>query len=190
MNRAERVYRADPRRRLLTHVAVMPGWHKAVLILALILTLGGIGGRSMARAGSDAHLQFSSSGEAKGKSHAQTSQLAAVSSLAGPATVLGISVLAGFVAGWYFRRFLMPMCLAVVVLLGGLWALAHFGMIHPETWTAAAASAKGAKSATAKDAAAGLSFTQYATMLKDLCLAHLPASGGGLFAACLGFRRW
>src|SRR5438874_7945224 len=110
MTRAERVRRADPHRHFLTHCAVMPAWHKAVILLAVLLAVGGVAGTLFARSGSDAQLHISATTSAPGGSKSgaasaangkqssseSVQSLGSLSRVCGPAMMIGICALVGF----------------------------------------------------------------------------------------------
>jgi hypothetical protein len=183
MTRAERVRRADPNRHFLTHLAVMPAWHKAVIALAMLLGIAGLTGHLMAKSGNgDANHAQTSSASASGDSVA-SQQLTKYSPIA---MTIGVAVLAGFTFGWFFRAFLAPAVVCVVLIAGGIGALAHFGYVHPEAWLPHA-NAKGGNNA---DPNGGTWLTQYAMHFKNLVMGHVATTSTGFVAACLGFRRW
>ena len=181
MTRAERVRRSDPNSHFLTHCAVMPGWHKLVVIAAFLLAIAGLTGVMIARSGGDAHLQFSSKNNdaaAGADKHAPAAEppvhVGSLSRAAMPAMVVGVSVLAGFVGGWFLRAYLVQgMCL-VILAVAGLWGLSHFGVLHL---------GDGSSGPAAWLLACGIH-------VKSAALAHLPSAGSGVLAALLGFRRW
>src|SRR5205807_4909847 len=173
----------------LTHCAVMPGWHKLVVLLAFFLAVAGFAGVLVARSVTDPHVQISSRSNTPGASdkQAQSDSVQHVGSLsraAMPAMVIGVSVLAGFVGGWLLRAYLVPGMSLAVIAVACVWALSHFGILH---LGGSSADASGNPAAAGGPAAW---FAEYAMHLKDAALAHLPSAGGGTFAAFLGFRRW
>jgi hypothetical protein len=183
MTRAERVRRADPNKHFLTHLAVMPAWHKAVIALAMLLGIAGLTGHLMAKSGNDTgHAQTSSASSSSDSVASQ--QLTKYSPIA---MTIGVAVLAGFTFGWFFRAFLAPAVVAAVLIAGGIGALAHFGYVHPETWLPHA-SAKGGNGSA--DPNGGTWLTQYAMHVKNLVMGHVATTSTGFVAACLGFRRW
>jgi hypothetical protein len=184
MTRAERVRRADPNRHFLTHLAVMPAWHKAVIALAMLLGIAGLTGHLMAKSGNDtAHAQTSSASKSTGDSVASQQQLTKYSPIA---MTIGVAVLAGFTFGWFFRAFLAPAVVCAVLIAGGIGALAHFGYVHPEAWLPHA----NAKGGGSNDPNSASWLTQYAMHLKNLVMGHVATTSTGVVAACLGFRRW
>jgi hypothetical protein len=186
MTRAERVRRADPNRHFLTHLAVMPAWHKAVIALAMLLGIAGLTGHLMAKSGNGDtnHAQNSS---ASSSGFASQQQIDSLSKYSPIAMTIGVAVLAGFTFGWFFRAFLAPAVVAAVLIAGGIGALAHFGYVHPEAWLPHA-SAKGGNSSA--DPTGGTWLTQYAMHVKNLVMGHVATTSTGFVAACLGFRRW
>src|SRR5258706_11601908 len=105
------------------HVKTMPRWHKAVLVMGVVLALAGGAGWVMGRNGNDGQARVTSTGSPApagsskfiddnggggGSPVAIDPQTAPsiISRLSPNATRIGVSVLAGFVLGWLFRAFL------------------------------------------------------------------------------------
>src|SRR5437763_12413727 len=122
MTKSERVRRADPHRHFLTHCAVMPGWHKAVILLAALLAVGGLAGTLYAR----------SVGNAPDNKHASESLMSVGSMIRAstPALMIGASILIGFVGGWFFRAYLVPAAGLAFLAVAVMFALSHFGVLH------------------------------------------------------------
>jgi uncharacterized membrane protein (Fun14 family) len=183
MTKSERARRADPHRHFLTHCAVMPGWHKAVILLAALLAVAGLAGTLYARSSTPATSAPDKQATASAMS------LGSIIRLSTPAMMIGASVLVGFIGGWFFRAYLLVGAGVALLGLAGVFALSHFGILHlGATGAADAHAASGGKAAGASGGVGG--FTQYAVQLKDVALAHLPSTGSGIVAAFLGFRRW
>ena len=184
MTKSERARRADPHRHFLTHCAVMPGWHKAVILLAALLAVAGLAGTLYARSTADAHVKAAS---ASGSESALS--IGSVLRLSTPAMMIGASMLVGFIGGWFCRAYLLAAAGVAVLGIAGVFALSHFGILHlGATGAADAHAASGGKAASAGGGFSG--FTQYAAQLKGVALAHLPSTSSAVVAAFLGFRRW
>jgi uncharacterized membrane protein (Fun14 family) len=180
MTKSERVRRADPHRHFLTHCAVMPGWHKAVVLLAALVAVAGLAGTLYARSATGSSAPDKHAGES-------AMSVASLCRYATPALMIGSSILIGFVGGWFFRAFLVPAAGLAFLCVAALFALSHFGILHPS----AAGAATDAHASSGAKAGGGTSwFAQYAVQLKDVAMAHLPSASGGVVAAFLGFRRW
>ena len=188
---AERLKWANAHNHFLTHLAIMPTWHKAVILIGGLLAVLGTVGQIVAKVGGDAHVQVTTGSvptAANGSKlvsdtdSANTEQrVGSLSRLSPNATGIGLSIVLGFVIGWLFRAFLKTMAFVAILIGGGIWLLAHFDILHIGTANIDALREKSA------DAASWLSTK--ASYLKELAMAHLPSSGGGTLGAFLGLRR-
>jgi uncharacterized membrane protein (Fun14 family) len=173
----------------LTHLMVMPGWHKAVILVAGALALAGTAGvfagkfkeppaaqRSVSDPNGSRFVPDSSSSSAT-----RTDDGGLLIRLSPHAVKVGLSVILGFILGWIFRAFLKTMALITLLVVGGLWLLSHFGVLHVGSWDVDTVKSKSSEAASW--------LQQHAQQLKDLALAHMPSAGGGAFGAFLGFRR-
>ncbi len=188
---AERLKWANAHNHFLTHLAIMPAWHKAVILIGGLLAVLGTVGQIAAKVGGDAHVRVTTGSvptAANGSKLVDDNQPAksdqptgSLSVLSPHATRIGLSIVLGFVIGWLFRAFLKTMALFAIVVGGTIWLLAHFDILHLgdanidaiREKTAGAASWLGVKG----------------SHLKELAIAHLPSSGGGTLGAFLGLRR-
>jgi uncharacterized membrane protein (Fun14 family) len=177
------------------HVKTMPRWHKAVLVMGVVLALAGGAGWVMGRnegdgkaarvttTGSPAPVGSSKFIDDNGAGSSPTSTTGQsapgmISRLSPNATRIGVSVLAGFVLGWLFRAFLKTMAFFLMLAIAILAALSYFGVLNVDF-----------TSAREHYASALHWLGDQTTRLKDLVISHLPSSGGGALGAFLGFRR-
>jgi uncharacterized membrane protein (Fun14 family) len=192
--KADKVHKSDPRKHFFKHVAAMPMWHKAVMIVAALMAIAGLAGTLYAKSGGDAHVQVvkvntppsngknAVNGKTESKEQVESKQsMGSISELAPGAMAIGFGVLAGFVLGWFLRSFLAVLAVLTMSTIAGFWILSYFGVLHPENWNPEAFRGKSAEAATW--------MTVYAKQLKDLAFNHLACTSASAFAACLGFRR-
>ena len=190
---------ATAHRHFLSHLVVMPAWHKMVILLGGLLAVGGTVGRMAASANPSggAHVSTpsgppppvgSSGFAADAPASTSTPANVEVDEPSGPVgrvsphmQRVGLSVVLGFVLGWFFRAFIKTMALLTVIVGGGVWLLSHFNILHLSD-----ANLDQIKDRTA-DTAGWLGAK--ATYYKDLAVAHLPSSTAGTFGAFLGLRR-
>jgi uncharacterized membrane protein (Fun14 family) len=180
---------ANAHSHFLTHLRVMPGWHKAVILLGGVLAVMGTVGQIAARTGGDArshvttNSQPSSSNGFVSATDSRDAEPAPspLTRLSPHATRIGLSIILGFVIGWLFRAFLKTMVLLALLVGGGLWLLAHFNILHIGDDNLQAIKDKSGQAASWLGA--------QASHLKDLAIAHLPSTGGGALGAFLGIRR-
>jgi uncharacterized membrane protein (Fun14 family) len=187
----------------LAHLVVMPRWHKMVILIAGAMAVLGTAGQLVARfrqpapqAPAPAVVQPQSSGghssfvddSARPADQTAPQQPAATPAddtilgrLSPHATKIGLSVVLGFIVGWLCRAFLKTMALLTMVVIGGLWLLSHFGILHFAQGDVDRLREKSAEAASWLE--------QHARQLKDMAIAHLPSTSGGTFGALLGFRR-
>jgi uncharacterized membrane protein (Fun14 family) len=183
----------------LTHLLVMPLWHKAVILLAGLAALIGTAGQLATSPVVEKHVahvtgnDISPPANSRGfASDAPSADRTAATDSPAPSPSLftsasphakrvGLSIVLGFVIGWFFRAFVKTMALLLLVVGGGLWLLAHFNIFHLSDTNID-------ELRTRSTTAAGWLTTQ-ASHLKDLAIAHLPSTGGGAFGAFLGIRR-
>ena len=184
----------------LRHLAVMPSWHKAVIVIAgLVALLGTIGQifaprpaaaspppAQTAPAPQPNNQRSFASGAPRDASSAQPAAPAdeshdLIPRVSPHATRIGLSVVLGFVIGWLFRAFLKTMVFLGLVVCGALWLLSHFGILHI---TSAQVDAIRERSA---EAAGWLQ--RHAAELKEIAVSHLPSTGGGTLGIFLGFHR-
>jgi uncharacterized membrane protein (Fun14 family) len=172
----------------------MPRWHKAVLVMGVVLALAGGAGWVMGRNGNDGGARVTTTGSpapagsskfiddsGAGGSPVATDRETApniISRLSPNATRIGVSVLAGFVLGWLFRAFLKTMAFFLMLAIAILAALSYFGVLNVDF-----------TSAREHYASALHWLGDQTTRLKDVVISHLPSSGGGALGAFLGFRR-
>jgi uncharacterized membrane protein (Fun14 family) len=195
---ADNVRWGNAHQHFLRHLAIMPSWHKAVILIAGLVALLGTVGQivsprpaAAAPAAQTAPPQSSNkssfaSGAPQGASPAQPAAPAddsqdLIPRLSPHATRVGLSVVLGFVIGWLFRAFIKTMLVLGLVVCGTLWLLSHFGVLHI---TSAQVDAIREKSA---EAAGWLQ--RHAAQIKEMAISHLPSTGGGAFGAFLGFHR-
>jgi uncharacterized membrane protein (Fun14 family) len=190
---------ADAHRHFFTHLAIMPMWHKAVILIAGALAVLGTLGQIVARTSGDAssHVTHVTGGPrvappagssgfvtdngSPGDTVETTPPAGMIDSLSPHATKVGLSVVLGFIVGWFFRAFLKTMAFLGILVVGGLWALSHFGILNLSDANL---------DALKQHSAEATSWLQeHATHLKELAISHLPSTGGGAFGAFLGFRR-
>ena len=175
----------------LTHLMVMPGWHKAVILVAGALALAGTAGlfagqfkqppgapeqRSVSNPGGSHLVPDTSSSSAT-----RTDDGGLLIRLSPHAVKIGLSIILGFIFGWIFRAFVKSVALITLLVVGGLWLLSHLGVMHLGSWDVDTVKSKSSEAASWLE--------QHAQHLKDLALSHLPSAGGGTFGAFLGFRR-
>ena len=174
----------------LTHLRLMPGWHKVVILLAGVLAVMGTVGQIVTKTGGDAQVHVStgtpsgSSGFVNGADSGASDQPQPVGSIGGlspHATRIGLSVVLGFVIGWLFRAFLKTMAFLALLIGGGIWLLAHFNILHIGD--------ENLEAFKEKSGAAASWLGAQASHFKDVAIAHLPSSGGGALGAFMGFRR-
>src|SRR5437763_1971162 len=189
----------DAHRHFFSHLAHMPGWHKAVILLAGLIAAAGTvgqvtghvarrntpvqhvaGGNSTAPAGSNGFVG-NTGGPAAPQAPASEPELGLLGRISPHATKVGLSIVLGFIVGWLFRAFLKTMALIGLLICAAGWALAHYGILD--------LNGGDLQSARERAAGAGAWLEAHGAQLKDLALAHLPSSGGGAFGAFLGFRR-
>jgi uncharacterized membrane protein (Fun14 family) len=172
----------------LTHLMVMPGWHKAVILMAGALALLGTVGQFAGKLKEPPAAQRSVSDPTGSRlvpdsssSATRTDDGGLLIRLSPHAVKVGLSIILGFILGWIFRAFLKTMALITILIVGGLWLLSHFGVLHVGSWDVETVKSKSSEAASWLE--------QHAQHLKDLALSHLPSAGGGTFGAFLGFRR-
>jgi uncharacterized membrane protein (Fun14 family) len=190
----------DAHRHFFSHLAHMPGWHKAVILLAGLIAAAGTvgqitgrvakrdtqpqhvaGGNPTAPAGSNGFVANTGGGPAAPQGPASEPELGLLGRISPHATKVGLSIVLGFIVGWLFRAFLKTMALIALLIGAAAWALSHYGIMHLSSGDVQAARESAAGAATWLEA--------HGAQLKDLALSHLPSSGGGAFGAFLGFRR-
>lgn len=171
-------------RLFFSHVSLMPGWHKLVLLLGVLMALGGGVGQLVSAVAGGSDL--------KPGVNPTTRTIAPATSPAdggGPtypfigrvsphSTGLGVSLVGGFIVGWLCRAFLKTMAMIGMLIFGVMFALSYFGVMNFD-FTAART-----------EYANVMSWLQHQTWLVGrMIVAHLPSSGGGTVGAFLGFRR-
>jgi uncharacterized membrane protein (Fun14 family) len=185
----------------LTHLLVMPLWHKAVILLAGLAALLGTAGQLATSPVVEQHVAKVTGNDvappppnARGfvndapggnptvpVAQPADSPRSFTMAVSPHAKRVGLSIVLGFVIGWFFRAFVKTMAFLLVLVAGGLWLLSHFNILHLSD---ANIDQMKDKSATAVGW-----LTAQASHLKDLAVAHLPSTGGGAFGAFLGVRR-
>lgn len=189
---SKQVQWSDAHKHFLGHLAAMPGWHKAVILIAGLLAVLGTVGQIIAKTGGDAHVHVTTGAQPPGSSGfvsdsgspgtADAPQpVGTLSRISPHATKIGLSIVLGFIIGWFFRAFLKTMAFLAVVVGGGLWALSHFNIINLSD-----ANLDALKQHTSS---ASSWLQEHASHFKQLAISHLPSTGGGAFGAFLGFRR-
>lgn len=184
---------ANAHSHFLTHLRIMPGWHKAVILLGSLLAVMGTVGQIVAKTGGDArvHVTTNAPGQPSNSNGFVNSTdspntnaeppASSISRLSPHATRIGLSIVFGFIIGWLFRAFLKTMALLALLVGGSLWLLAHFNILHIGDDNLQALKDKSGEAASWLGA--------QASHLKDLAIAHLPSTGGGALGAFLGMRR-
>lgn len=182
---------ANAHSHFLTHLRIMPAWHKGVILLGGLLAVLGTVGQIVAKTGGDAQVHVTTNapagsnnfagGSSSTDSDTVTKPVGSLGQLSPHATRIGLSVVLGFVIGWFFRAFLKTMALLTIVVGGGIWLLAHYNILHIGDDNLEALKEKSGQAASW--------LTTQAGHLKDLAIAHLPSSGGGALGAFLGIRR-
>jgi uncharacterized membrane protein (Fun14 family) len=182
-------------RHFLSHLVTMPGWHKLVIVLGGLVAVAGTAGRVATAKPADSAPQVSSpvprptgsSGFAADAPATPTPKAAApqptgfLSQISPHMQGVGLSVVLGFIIGWFFRAFLKTMALLMFLVFGGLWLLSHYHILN--------VSAQNLDAMKSKSGEAVGWLSAQATAVKDFAIAHLPSSGGGAFGAFLGLRR-
>ena len=182
---------ANAHSHFLTHLRIMPAWHKGVILLGGLLAILGTVGQIVAKTGGDAKVHVttnapsSSNSFAGGSSSAQSDPtpqpVGSLAQLSPHATRIGLSVVLGFVIGWFFRAFVKTMAFLTVLVGGGIWLLSHYNILHIGQDNLETLKEKSGEAASWLGA--------QASHFKDIAIAHLPSSGGGALGAFMGFRR-
>ena len=172
------------------HVATMPGWNKLVLMIGVLMALSGgagqllsaVAGGSNLRPGSTPAPAVSPTAPPSLRPDAHTPAEPAPYPFMGRvsphATRVGVSLVGGFVLGWLCRAFLKTMAMVILLFLGVMLLLSHFGIMNLDFSTA-----------RHEYSSAMHGLFHQVKLVKDLVIAHLPSTGGGSFGAFLGFRR-
>src|SRR5205085_4974601 len=141
---------SNAHRHFLSHLVVMPRWHKGVILIAgTIAALGTVGQiatrfaqpapvvqpnapqppRSAPAGGSSSFVGESADrSPAPNQAPAPSAQPAnhgPLGRISPHATKVGLSIVLGFIIGWLCRAFLKTMALVAIVVIGGLWLLSH-----------------------------------------------------------------
>lgn len=161
----------------------MPGWHKKLIIAAIVLCGVGLVGQGFSHF-SDKHESQQSSAPAGSRSAFESSDTTIQQDpplwqrVSPHATKIGISLVVGFLVGFLFRAFLKTMSLVVLVIGGIIFALSYFDILNIDFTSAREQT---------EQAAGWLS--QKATAAREFVMSHLPSGVASAVGAFLGFRR-
>ena len=177
----------------------MPGWHKVVILIGgLVAVAGTVGRAATARpvdttvpqtvnaptrpAGTSGYVNDAPSAPALPVQPVPVPQpLSLLGNISPHMQGVGLSLVLGFIIGWFFRAFIKTMALLTFVVFGSLWLLSHYHILN--------VSDQNIDAMKTESTAAASWLSAKAMGLKDFAIAHLPSSGGGTFGAFLGLRR-
>lgn len=158
--------------RFIHDLWVRPGWHKAVLLMAVLSAGWGW-----------AHLGYRAATE----NYATTAPAITIRSSAPPpsspfwapmARRIGGSILLGFVIGWMFRTFIRMMAALTAVVIGGLVLLSYFHIMNVDLTVA-----------ENKTTQASAWVRGQAGRLRDVAWTHVHSTLGGAVGMFMGVRR-
>ena len=183
-------HKASVGRRFAQHVVRMPGWHKKVLLVAVVLAIAGTLGQVVGyfnKAPVSVTSETNSipsgscafdSGTNPAVQTTSEKSLPLWQRLSPSAKRIGVSLVIGFLLGWIFRAFLKTMAMLTILVVGLLALLSYFNVLNIDLSAAR----------QHYDSVAHWLADQ-AMRLKDVIAAHIPSGVSGTLGAFIGARR-